>query len=185
MAVRNMTLAGLFAALLAISSQIFIPIGPVPHTMQIFFSLLAGMILGGRWGGTGVGLWVLLGVFGLPVFSQGKAGIVVLAGPTGGFLLGFILCAYTVGRLTEEKESTLGRTTIVMLLGLMIVYAVGLLGFMTSFRVFLHKPMTWEQAFLFTVAPFLPFDVIKTLMAAYVGVKVRRALKRADISTGR
>lgn len=181
MPIRSMILAGLFAALLAISSQVSIPIGPVPHTLQIFFVLLSGLVLGSRWGFISVGVWVLLGVFGLPVFSQGKAGIAVLAGPTGGFLAGFMLCAFLVGWLTERTGVSFGKTMAFMLLGLALVYLVGITGFMASFAYFLHKPMTLDKALTLAVLPFLPFDLVKTLMAAYIGVKVRQALVRAGL----
>lgn len=179
MAVRYMVLAGLFAALIAISSQVTIPIGPVPHTLQVFFVMLAGMVLGGRWGFTSVAVWVLLGLFGLPVFAQAKGGLSVLVGPTGGFLIGFMLCAFLVGWLTEQVGVSAVKTTCIMLLGLAVVYLAGLAGFMASFAYFLHKPMTWSEALTLAVVPFLPFDLIKTLMAAYIGVKVRQALSRA------
>lgn len=176
-----MILAGLFAALIAISSQVSItlPPNPVPHTLQVLFVLLAAVVLGGRWGFTSVLVWVLLGVFGLPVFTQGKAGAAVLLGPTGGFLVGFIICAYLVGWLTERSSAGFGKTFAIMLLGVAVAYAVGLAGFMASFALFLHKPMTWGQAVTFTVVPFLPFDIVKTLAAAYVGVRLRRAMAKA------
>jgi biotin transport system substrate-specific component len=176
-----MILTGLFAALLAVSSQVSIAFGPVPHTLQVFFVLLAGIVLGSRLGLLSVTVWIMLGVFGLPVFSQGKAGAAVLIGPTGGFLIGYMVCAYLVGRLIEHNQLSYSRTTAVMLTGVAIIYILGLAGFMASFTYFLHKPMTWETAFTMAIAPFLPFDLIKTLMAAYAGVKVRRALIRAGL----
>ncbi len=181
MPIRNMILAGLFAALIAISSQVSIvlPPSPVPHTLQVPFVLLAGLVLGGRWGAVSVLVWVLLGVFGLPVFAQGKAGAAVLLGPTGGFLFGFMLCAYLVGRLTERAADGAGRTFAYMMAGLLVAYGVGMLGFMANFAFFLNKPMTWEKAAALTVAPFLPYDIVKTLIAAYVGARVKRALARA------
>jgi biotin transport system substrate-specific component len=187
MPVRNMILAGLFAALIAISSQVSItlPPNPVPHTLQVPVVLLAAVVLGSRWGFTSVGVWVLLGVFGLPVFTQGKAGAAVLFGPTGGFLFGYMLCALVVGRLAERAELGFGKAFAFMLLGMVFIYGLGLAGFMASFAYFLHKPMTWGQAAMYTVAPFLPFDVVKALVAAFVGVKLRRALARAGYVNGR
>lgn len=176
MSTRNMALCGLFAALLALSSQVVIPLGPVPHTLQIFFVLLAGIILGSRFGAVSVLVWIALGIFGLPVFAQGKAGMSVVAGPTGGFLFGFAVCAFVVGWLTERREASYIRTAAVMLLGLAIAYGVGLIGFMVSFKYFLAKPMNWYTATTLAVLPFLPFDFVKTLMAAYIGVRIRRAL---------
>lgn len=184
MPLKVMVLTGLFAALHIVGSQLSIPIGPVPHTLQIFFVLLAGAVLGGRWGGLSVAVWILLGVFGLPVFAQGKAGAAVLLGPTGGFLIGFVLCAYFVGLYTERAAMPeFGRTLVVMLAGLALVYVLGLAGFMASFKYFLHKPMTVTTALTLSVAPFLPFDIIKTVLAAYVGVKVRRTLARTDFGS--
>lgn len=181
MPIRNMILAGLFAALIAIGSQISIvlPPSPVPHTMQTPVVLLAGLVLGGRWGFTSVLVWVLLGVFGLPVFAQGKAGAAHLLGPTGGFLVGYMVCAYVVGRLTERAADGFGRTFAFFMPGLVALYGLGLLGFMASFTFLLHKPMTWSSAALMTVAPFLPYDIVKALVAAYVGARVKRALARA------
>lgn len=185
MSTRQMILAGLFAALIAISSQVAISLGPVPHTLQVFFVMLAGLVLGSRWGFASVAVWVLLGVFGLPVFAQGKAGIVELVGPTGGFKVGFMLCAYIVGWLTERAGASIVKTASFMFAGLAVVYLVGLAGFMASFAYFLHKPMTWDKATAFAVLPFLPYDVVKTLFAAFIGVKVRRALIRAGFITNK
>ncbi|MCX7780957.1 MAG: biotin transporter BioY [Negativicutes bacterium] len=185
MATRYMALTGLFAGLLAVSSQISFPLGPVPHTMQVFFVLLAGLLLGSRWGFASVAVWVALGVFGLPVFAQGKAGVAVLAGPTGGFLVGFAVCAFLVGKLTENADHGYLRTLAIMLAGLFVVYAIGLAGFMLSFHYFLHKPMTLDKAVTLAVAPFLPFDIVKACMAAYIGNRVKRALMRAGYSAVR
>ena len=184
MSIRNMALSGLFAALLAVSSQISIPLGPVPHTLQIFFVLLSGLLLGKRWGFAGVGVWIALGVFGLPVFAQGKAGIAVLAGPTGGFLIGFAMCAFLVGWFTDSRNNGYWRTLGIMLAGLSLVYILGLAGFMLSFEYFLKKPMTVEKAMAVAVVPFLPFDVVKAIMAAYLGNKVKQALERAGFNIG-
>jgi biotin transport system substrate-specific component len=180
-----MALTGLFAGLLAVSSQISIPIGPVPHTLQIFFVLLAGLLLGSRWGLASVGVWIALGVFGLPVFAQGKAGAAVLLGPTGGFLAGFMFCAYLVGKVTENAKHGYLRTVAIMLSGLLFVYIIGLAGFLLSFQFFLQKPMTLEKAAMIAVVPFFPFDIVKTMMAAYIGNRVKRALERAGYTVNR
>ncbi|MEG1158915.1 MAG: biotin transporter BioY, partial [Acidaminococcaceae bacterium] len=102
MRLRNMMLAGIFAALMVISSYIVIPLGPVPHSMQPLVVLLSGILLGHKWGPISILVWILLGVLGLPVFNQGQAGAVMLVGPTGGFILGFVLCSWLAGILTEK-----------------------------------------------------------------------------------
>jgi biotin transport system substrate-specific component len=183
MSLRNMILASLFAALLTISSQIFFPLpfSPVPHTLQVIFVMLAGLLLGPRWGTVSVGVWVLLGLFGLPVFAQGKAGAAVLVGPTGGFIVGFAACALFVGWLTEHHQPEFLRTVGSMLAGLVVLYVAGLIGFMASFTFFLHKTITWQQSFALTIAPCFLFDILKKGLAAFMGVKVRRALLQAGL----
>lgn len=178
---KNMALTSLFAALLAVSSQVSIPLGPVPFTMQVMFVLLAGMILGKRLGPASVVVWVLLGVFGLPVFAQGKAGAAVLIGPTGGYIFGYFACTYIVGYVAEHFELNYKHTAAAMLLGLAVIYGIGLAGFMLSFQYVLHKAMPLEKALNLAVWPFLPLDFVKTLAAVYVGVRVRRALLRAGL----
>lgn len=179
MALRWLILAGVFAALIAIGSQVSIMIGPVPHTLQVFFVMLAGVVLGARWGFTSVAVWIILGIFGLPVFAQGKAGIAVLAGPTGGFLIGFLVSTFVVGWLTEHYPMTFTRAAAYMVLGMIFIYGIGLAGFIASFAFFLHKPMTFSTAIKVAVLPFLPFDIMKALLAAYIGVKVRKGLAAA------
>lgn len=184
MSAKHMVLTSLFTALIAISSQLYIPLplSGVPHTLQILFVLLAGLLLGARWGACSVLLWILLGIFGLPVYAQGKAGAAVLFGPTGGFLLGFAICAYFVGNFAW-KENAYKKVLFTMLIGLGIVYSVGLIGFMTNYHFFLHKDIKLEAAVGLTILPFLPFDIIKACLAAWLGLKVRKALLRAGIVT--
>jgi len=127
----------------------------------------------------------MLGIFGLPVFAQGKAGIITLVYPTGGFLIGFMACAYLVGRLAETPDLTWPKAMGIALLGLTVTYVIGLVGFLFSFAYVLQKPMTWQQAVLITVVPFVPFDIIKAGTAAFLGVKVRQALKRTGLVLNR
>ena len=179
MAVRNMIITGLFSALLAVSSQVYIP-GPVPHTIQILVVLLAGWILGSRWGPVSVIVWIMLGLFGLPVFAQGKAGIAVLVGPTGGFLIGFVLAAWLIGHASQRQRPFLAALA-VMTGAVVVIYAVGLAGFMACFTWILQKPMTWDKAFSVAVLPFLPFDVIKAAAAAYLAIRLQSALHKGGL----
>ncbi len=178
MQTKNILLTGIFTALMIISSYVVIPIGPVPHSMQPLIVLLAGILLGARYGALSIIVWILLGCLGLPVFNQGQAGAVMLMGPTGGFILGFVVCAWLVGYLTERHYTEkLAPNIVYMILAMLIVYVVGIVGFKFNMEYFLGKMLSWEKSFILVVAPFLPFDIIKAAIASYVGVKVRRALK--------
>ena len=182
MKTREMLLSGIFTALLIISSYIVIPIGPVPHTLQPFVVMLSGFLLGAKWGPISVITWILLGCLGLPVFNQGQAGAVMLVGPTGGFSLGFVVCSWLVGKLTaNDLKAGFLKNFSYLAFAMIICYVIGLIGFKLSFTYFLQKPMSWEKSMLLAIAPFLPFDIIKAAIAAYVGAKVRKALLAAGL----
>jgi biotin transport system substrate-specific component len=183
-ATKNIMLMGLFVALMVISSYIVIPIGPVPITLQIFVVLLAGILLGSKLGPMSIIAWMLLGIIGLPVFNQGQGGAVMLVGPTGGFIVAFVVMAWFVGYCTESnKGDSIKFMALVMVIAIVICYVLGIIGFKLSFAYFLHKPMTWTKAFVLAVAPFLPFDIIKAVLASFIGVKVRSALQMAGLIT--
>ena len=86
-----MTLSSLFAALLAVCAWICIPVSDISITMQTFGISLALLLLGGQWGSVSIGIYLLLGCMGAPVFSHFQGGFGVLLGPTGGFLWGFLI----------------------------------------------------------------------------------------------
>jgi biotin transport system substrate-specific component len=182
MSLRKKMLVSLFAALLCVSSYIILPIGPVPVTLQVLFVLLAGAVLGAEMGALSVVLWILIGTFGLPVFAGGKGGPMVLLGPTGGYLLGFVLCAWIVGFLTRKNTMSKFRTGAAMLLGLAVAYGVGLAGFMASFSFFLQKPMTVQQALTIAVYPFVPLDLVKVGLGAWLSPVLIKALSRAGLA---
>ena len=184
MSLRKKMLVSLFAALLCVSSYVVLPIGPVPVTLQVLFVLLAGAVLGAEMGALSVVIWIMLGAFGLPVFAGGKAGPMVLIGPTGGYLLGFVICAWTVGFLTRGNPRSKLRSGAAMLVGLTIAYAVGLAGFMASFAFFLQKPMSVQQALAIAVYPFIAFDLVKIILAAWLTPVLRTAIDRAGLLEG-
>ena len=182
MTLRQKMLVSLFAALLCVSSYIILPIGPVPVTLQIFFIVLTGAVLGPRMGALSVVIWILLGIFGLPVFAGGKAGPMVLLGPTGGYLPGFVICAWIIGIMTQSQTSSRVRIGAAMVVGMTVAYAIGLIGFMASFAFFLQKPMTVQQALAIAVYPFVLFDLAKIFLAAWLTPILWTALQRAGLA---
>jgi len=183
MPIRTMLLTGFFTAFMIISSYLVIPIGVVPHTLQPLMVLLTGIVLGPQYGPLSIMVWILLGCLGLPVFNQGQAGIGMLLGPTGGFIIAFVAAAYIVGILTKQfaRQNLIWQTTF-SILAMLVLYIIGAVGFMFNFSYFLHKPMTWEKTFALAVAPFLPFDIIKAVVASYLGLKIRKALQASGFT---
>lgn len=173
---RNMILAAFFAALLCISSYIIIPIGPVPHSMQPVFIFLNALILGGRTGCVSVLVWFALGIIGLPVFAGGKAGLATFIEPTGGFLIGFLLATFIIGTLAGKTTNSFGKTFLILMLALAVIYIFGLIGFKLSMQYVVGKVLSWQTSFNLVVIPFLPFDIVKAIVATYLGLKIKKAL---------
>lgn len=176
---RNMMGAALFTALMIMSSYVTIPVGPVPVTLQTLMAQLGGFLLGPVWGTAAVLVWLILGCVGLPVFNQGQAGLVMLAGPTGGFIFSFLAVAWLSGKISRGRWAgdSLGKNFLALAGVTVICYVIGAIGFKLSFAFFLHKPMTWEKTLFLAVAPFLPLDIVKAFITAFLGIRIRRALK--------
>ncbi|MCK9308560.1 MAG: biotin transporter BioY [Methanoculleus sp.] len=160
---RILAYSGTFIALIAAGSWISIPLPPVPLTLQTLFVLLSGIVMK-RYAVIPVGLYVLLGAAGLPVFHNGMAGLGVLLGPTGGFLLGFILAALIVG-LAYEHESPASRIT-----GLIAACAIYLLAGAVWLSYSASIPLF--QAVLLGVAPFIIGDAVKAAATYAIGKRV-------------
>jgi biotin transport system substrate-specific component len=165
---RMMVFASLIAALTAAGAyiQIPVPFSPVPVTLQVFFVLLAGSMLKSKWGGLSMIVYTLLGIAGLPVFAGGTSGMGVLLGPTGGYIIGFILAAYIVGKLSEKAESADKSSFFVNALNMsaavLVIYACGFIQLMFVAEI---DP---RAAFTLGVIPFLPGEVVKAAVAAYI-----------------
>ncbi|WP_340100165.1 biotin transporter BioY [Salinibaculum salinum] len=130
--VSHVAVAVLLAALTAVLAQISIPLGSVPFSFQPFPVFFAGLLLGPLWGGFAVLLYIVVGLAGAPVFSGGGAGVGYFLGPTGGFLVGFLLAAVLIGALVHRsvEPKPFGEISpvvagVALLLSLAPIYAVG------------------------------------------------------------
>ena len=163
----DLTLCGIFAALLAICSWIQIPIGAIPITLQTFGVFAALGLLGGKRGTIAICVFLLLGAIGAPVFSGFQGGFGKLFGATGGYLLGFLLS----GAVVWFAEARFGRSQRVFLLsaiaGLILCYAFGTAWF-TVLYTRTTGAMTLAKALGLCVLPFLPFDALKLALAAFL-----------------
>jgi biotin transport system substrate-specific component len=121
---KRMVYAALMAALTAAGAYIAIPVGPVPIVLQNLFVMLAGLLLGGRWGLISVGVYLLAGAMGLPVFAGGTGGAGKFVGPTGGYLLGFAAAAYLVGVISERGRGRVAIDVLAMLAGTVVLICV-------------------------------------------------------------
>ncbi len=167
-----MVYASMFGAMTAVGALISVPLQPVPITLQTFFLYLAGALLGGGLGALSQIVYVSLGVLGLPVFSGGKAGLGVLLGPTGGYISGFVVGAYVIGKLVETRKAPgFSWVALSMLAGGVVVYTLGVLQLMVVAGLSPSKAVTAG------VLPFVPGDVLKILAAAAIALKIRDRIR--------
>jgi biotin transport system substrate-specific component len=161
-------LAVLGSVAIGIAAQVQIPFFPVPMTLQTLAVLIVGGAFGARLGAATVLLYIAEGVAGIPLFAGGKAGLIVLAGPTGGYLCGFVLAAALVGWLAERGFDRKASTMLVAtFLGAAIVYIPGI-AWLASWLM-QTKAMDAGTAFQAALAgglyPFILGDVVKAALA--------------------
>ena len=160
--VRNATLALLGSALLWASAKANVPMWPVPMTMQSYVILVLGMAYGSRLAAATVALYLLEGAVGLPVFAgtpERGIGIAYMAGPTGGYLVGFVLAAWVMGWLAERGwDRTVWRAGAAMGLGTVILFVPGLMWLAVLFG--------WSKAVAVGLTPFIEGSILKLALAA-------------------
>lgn len=167
---RFLTLAALFAALLCVVSPWAIPIGAVPLTLATLAVYLAGGLLDAKTALTAVGVYLLLGAVGLPVFSGFAGGLQKLVGPTGGYLIGYLPCAWLTALCVRHFGRKLWSYPLGMVLGTAALYILGTAWFMVQSGTQLLPALG------LCVLPFLPGDAVKIIAA----VIVRSSLRSLD-----
>jgi biotin transport system substrate-specific component len=170
------------ALLTAAAAQISIPLGftPVPITGQTFAVLLTAAALGSRLGVASQGLYWLLGAVGLPFYAEGAGGWTAATGATMGYFVGFVLAAAFVGHLAERGQDRNVSTSIpAMLAGTAIIYAAGVSWLAHSLDVPFYAG-DGADAFTYGLAPFIPGDIVKLVLAAVITPAAWRALQRAQ-----
>ena len=174
--VKQQVWVGLCTALLVIFAQISMPIpfSVVPITFQTFAVILIAIILEQRLAIWTIGVYILLGCIGLPVFSAFSGGLSKVFGPTGGFITGFIVMAWMIG--WEARKGNQAHLWLVTYMGLFIDYLIGVLqlAFVT------HIP--FKEAILVGALPFVPKDIVLAAMAIIVANRIKGIIKKVGLS---
>lgn len=168
---RQLVLAALFAALTAVCSQIQIPLPMIPINLALFSVHLCGALLGAKWGALSMAVYALLGAIGVPVFAGFGSGPAVLFGKTGGYILGYILCAAIVGVLSRRIGFSYLKLCLSMVIGVAVCYAFGTAWFMVV------SGLNLVTSLGYCVLPFLPGDAVKILLAAFLALRLRKPLQ--------
>ena len=173
--IYNITSCALMAALLSVLGPISVPIGPVPISLTVFVIFLSLWAAGWRQVLISFIIYLLLGAFGLPVFSGFQGGMEKLAGPTGGYLAGFIPMILLCGLFMKVFRRKILPAMLGMGIGLLIAYTFGTVWFV------MESGSTLRAALAVCVYPFIPFDLLKIGLSAAAGIPIRKALIKAGL----
>lgn len=169
--IQDICSIAIMTAVTAVMAQISIPMPlGVPMTMQTFAVTLAGVILGSKRGGMSILVYVLLGAVGVPVYANFGGGLQNIVGATGGFLISFPIMAYLIGLGTEMRKKK-GMFVLFLILGTLINYVIGVLMFCVIMQASVITGITA------CVLPFIPTAIIKAVVAAVLGLKIRDRLR--------
>ncbi len=175
-AAMRAAMIGLFALLAGISAQIQFPMPPlgVPQTLQTLVVILAALHLGPRWGVVSMLIYVLVGAIGAPIFSRGGAGMAVILGQSGGYILGFILSQPIIAHCVRKPDGSprgWGAIVLASLAGHAVVFAIGV-PWLYVVRTLGADPtleaLTWKDAIYGGFIVFIPATFIKTIIAVLI-----------------
>ncbi|OEH93996.1 biotin transporter BioY [Bacillus solimangrovi] len=180
----DLTLAAMFVALMAIGANItswapFLQVANVPLSMQPFFAILAGVLLGSRLGSLSMIVYLLVGIAGAPVFAKFGAGIGVIFGSTGGFLLSYIFAAYAAGKVMERTQKPNKATFyIASFVGIILIYIIGTNFMYASLNIWIGAEMGYLTAWQ-VMMPFAIKDVVFTALGAAIAPRIYHAIRRS------
>jgi len=169
----------MFVALTAIGANMtsivpFLVVGGVPITLQTFFAVMAGLVLGSRIGAFSMFVYMMLGLVGAPVFAQFKGGMGMVLSPTFGFILSFILIAYVAGKM-RERNSSLSSYIMAALVAMTINYIFGTNWMYMGYQLWFEAPaeFSYKIAWLWMMAP-LPKDILLTIAAGIFAYRLEK-----------
>lgn len=172
---KSLLLSFISALLLALSAWISIPIGPVPITMQLTAVFLIGILLPMQYAALSVALYLILGILGVPLFAEGRSGYSVIVGPTGGYLIGFLIGVIVISYLTKEvRYNFLNDKPVRNHLSIMWSCLIGAIVILSSGALWgkISTGLPWNEIFNYWLLPFLPGLLIKMAIAVLVAIQI-------------
>ena len=172
---REIIICALFIAITAVLAQVSIPIPPVPFTGQTLAVGLTATIIGSRLGTYAMVGYLALGAVGVPVFSSFSFGPQTLVGPTGGFIIGFIATAFITGFILERTKFSIPMAVVANIIGMFVTLAFGVV------QLKYVASLSWAAAMAGGVTPFIPLGLVKAVLAAWLGIVIRKRLLAAGV----
>lgn len=174
---KEMAVCALFTALIAIGAFIKIPIPVVPFTLQFLFTMLAGLLLGSKLGAVSVAAYILLGLVGLPIFTEG-GGFWYILKPSFGYIIGFLIATYVTGKMVENAKSfSLKNILIANFTGLAIVYLCGMIYYYVICNYVIASPIGIWPLILYCFILAVPGDIFLCIISAFLAKRIKPILK--------
>lgn len=168
MTTKKIIMCGIFTALIAVGAFIKIPIPVLPFTLQFLFTMMAGLLLGGEIGAYSVLMYILLGLMGLPIFTEG-GGLGYVFKPTFGYIIGFCIATYVTGKIAnKESNPTYKRILTANFVGLAIVYSMGMLYYYIICNFVINTPIGVWPLFLYCFILAVPGDILLCILSAHL-----------------
>ncbi len=178
---KNIILCALFTALITAGAFIKIPIPIVPITLQYLFTMLAGLLLGSKWGFISVSVYIILGLAGLPIFASG-GGIGYIFQPSFGYIIGFAAGAFVTGKIAEKSgDPSYKRLLSANFAGLLIVYILGMIYYYFMSNFYLNDPIGLWPLFLYCFIVTVPGDILLCIFGAVIGKRIIPVLIKEKI----
>lgn len=172
--IRDIIYSALLAAITSVLGYVIIPLpfSPIPITGQSLAVMIAGCVLTPIQAGLSMLIFLFMGCAGLPVFSGGRAGLGIVVGKSGGYLIGYLIGAVIISLLTRKNKSMINMFLSCLLGGIVVVHFLGIawLGFITQIGI--------KKAFVIGSLPFLPGDLLKSIAAIFISARLNKELKR-------
>lgn len=170
--IKNLTHSALFTALISVLSYIIIPLpfSPVPVTAQSFAVMAAALVLSTKETVLAITAFLFLGAVGVPVFSGGRAGVGIIFGPSGGYLIGFLIGGIIINLLAKNKNNFWQVLAAVFAGGIIVIHFIGFIWLSYSTALGL------KEAFFVGTLPFIPGDLFKAVLASYFGIRISKSV---------
>lgn len=174
---RNLVLCSLFVALIVIGARIVIPVPVVPFTLQLLFTMLAGLLLGGKMGAVSVCIYIVMGLVGLPVFAEG-GGLFYVFKPSFGYIIGFAVASFVTGTIANKVPNPdYKRLLIANFIGLAIVYIFGMVYYYLMSNFYLGNTIGLWPLFLYCFILAVPGDIVLCILGAILGKRLIPLMK--------
>lgn len=176
--IRNLILCAMFVALIAAGAFIRIPVPVVPFTLQLLFTMMAGLLLGGKLGAVSVCIYIAMGLLGLPVFAEG-GGFAYVLKPSFGYIIGFAVASYVTGAIANKVPNPgYKRLLAANFIGLGIVYLFGMVYYYLMSNFYLGDPIGLWPLFLYCFILAVPGDIVLCVLGAFLGKRLIPIMKK-------